>query len=696
VAAFFNRTFRAALARFTGTYSTRDAILISLVLVLAIVSFWPEPTVADHVYADTVDYAFPALNFLHGHGFVVMANGHKYPPAHSFGLSLLLSAVYATFGTEIGNGAYLIFLFGLATILLTYYIVRELFDRRAAAVACVLLAVASQFRFHAKVIGADGTVSVFFCLASQALLFAALRDPHSSLWIWALLGQALGFAVTVRPDNVLLLLPSAVLLVLYLRSQNRPWVKLTTFASGILFWGMLILLANFLYTGDWFRTGYAVNYSAQHDRLGGNVSWRYFLIPSFRESNFVKLLRNAPFQWSLFGGEDPVKRWFYYAADAFLLIGLIQVVRASKREMEKRDLLIWSSLWLVSFVLFFSCYFGPTDPRYLQRVVPYFCLFTAVGLVICWDFISRMSVPLGSQLRRSWLLVWLLRVSLFVGLGGAGVYMFFHPHVDPYARVPQSAYLRHVVDIVQEKPAMVLNVQEKNAAIQTIPEKDAMILTDWPLPWMEYFFAGGSQRGIIPLRRFNPGADSYVQWKRPPHPEWINEDCTKRDNGGSVRYRRMYENGAQDLYPYTVLANPEVIDSALQSGRSVYVVTTGGYTIGDKYAMILLIYRYNLESVEDGWVPNRTISKEVRDIAKNFTVAKVTAKQNPGIHVRGTADGHIALRGENGVEYMFPARLKSASEDGTQLKIVWDGEHEDPEQILRFSPDGRIQIRTRP
>lgn len=658
-----------------GAFSRRDAIFVSIVLALAIVSFWPEPTVADHVYADTVDYAFPALNFLHGDGFVVIANGHKYPPAHCFGLSLLLSVVYATLGPEIGNGGYLIFLFGLATILLTYYMARELFDRRVAVVACALLAVASQFRFYAKVIGADGAVSAFFCLASQALLFAALRNPQSSLWIWALLGQTLGFALTVRPDNVLLLLPAALLLILHIRSQNRAGVKVTIFASGILFWGMLILLANFLYTGDWFRTGYAVNYSAQHDRQGGLISWRYFLVPSFRESNFVKLLQDAPFQWSLFGAEvDPVKRYFYYGTGAFLLIGLIQVARASKRERQKRDLLIWSSLWFVSLVLFFSCYFAPTDPRHLQRLVPYLCLFTAVGLVTCWDLVSRLPAPRGSQL------VWPLRVLLMVCLGGAGVHLLFHPHVAPFARVPQSAYLRHVGDIIQEKNVMNLTIREKNA----------MILTDWPLPWMEYLFARDSQRTIVPLRRFNSCADSYVQWKRPPHPEWITEDCPNRDDAGSVRYRRMYENGAQDMYPYTVLTNPEVIDAALRSGRNVYLVTTGGYTIADKDAMILLIYRYNLEPIEAGWVPNRETPKEISDITKNFFIAKVSAKQNPGIRVLNTPDGHISFSGENGFEYMFAARLESASEDRTQLKIVWEGEP-DFKEILRFTPDGRIQ-----
>jgi len=677
---------RALPAWFMGTSSRRETILVSLVLALAMVSFWPEPTVADHVFADTPDYAFPALNFLHGDGFVVLANGHKYPPAHSFGLSLLLSLAYATLGPEVGNGGYLMFLFGLATVLLTYYIARKLFDRRVAVVACVLLAVASQYRFYAKVIAADGAVSVFFCLAATALLFAGLRDPRSALWIWVFLGQTLGFALTVRPDNVLLLLPVALLLTLHLRDQHRVGVKVTVCASGLLFWGLLMLWANFLYTGDWWRTGYAVNFSAQHDRLDGLVSWRYFLVPTFRESNFVELLEDAPFQWSLFGAEaGPVQRYFYYAADAFLVLGLLRVVRASRGERQKRDWLIWSSLWLVALVLFFSCYFAPTNPRHLQRVVPYLCVFTAIGLVAGWDWVSRLQARVG--LRRAWL----LRILLLGSLGGTGGYLFFHPHKALFARVPQAAYLRHVANMIHEKNAMVLNIQEKDATIHTVREKNAMILTDWSLPWMEYFVARDSQRTIIPLRRFNSGADSYVQWKRPPHPEWITEDCTNRDNAGSVRYKRMYENGAQDVYPDTVEENPEVIDAALQSGRSVYLVTTGGDTIGDKYAIILLIYRYNLEPVEDGWVPNHNIPKELSDITKNFIIAKVSAKQNPEIHVRNTLDGHISFSGANGVEYTFAARLEGVSENRTQFKIVWEGGRH-LEQILRFTAGGRIQI----
>jgi hypothetical protein len=269
-----------------------------------------------------------------------------------------------------------------------------------------------------------------------------------------------------------------------------------------------------------------------------------------------------------------------------------------------------------------------------------------------------------------------------VGLGGAGMYLLFHPHVAPFAQVPQAAYLQHVADIIQEK----------NALVQTVQKKNALVLTDWSLPWMEYFVARDSQRTIMPLRRYNSGADSYVQWKRPPHPEWITEDCTNRDNAGSVRYRRMYENGAQDMYPYTVLTNPEVVDSALQSGRSVYLVTTGGYTIADKYAMILLIYRYNLEPVESGWVTNHKISKEVTDVSKSYTIAKVSAKQIPEIRVRNTPDGWISFSGQNGFEYMFAAHLAAASKDGTQLKLVWEDQPPDFKDILHFTADGRVLV----
>jgi 4-amino-4-deoxy-L-arabinose transferase-like glycosyltransferase len=173
-----------------------DAILVALLLALGIFSYWPNPTVADHVHADMWAYALPALNFLQGEGFVVIANGHKYPPVPTFGFPLLLSAAYATLGPHPGNGVYVVFLLGLVTIVLTYRIARMLFDGKVAVVACVLLAVAGQFRYYTKVIAPDGAVSASFCLASQVLLIAALRTPQSSLWTWALLGQTAGFAMT--------------------------------------------------------------------------------------------------------------------------------------------------------------------------------------------------------------------------------------------------------------------------------------------------------------------------------------------------------------------------------------------------------------------------------------------------------------------------------------------------------------------
>ncbi|HUJ11942.1 MAG TPA: glycosyltransferase family 39 protein [Verrucomicrobiae bacterium] len=669
MAAIFNRFYRRALAWLSSALSPRDAVALSFVLVLAVVSFWPDPTVADHVQADTPDYVLPSLNFLRGEGFVLIANGHKYPPTHTFGLSVLLTPVYEVLGLHVGNGGYLVFIFGLVTILLTYRLANTLFDRRVAVVACVLLALAGQFRYYAKIISPDGAVSAFFCLSSLVLLLGALRTPQSSLAIWALLGQILGFAVTVRPDNVLLLVPTTIVLFLYIRGQNRARTKAMIFASGIFFWGMMILLANFLYTGDWFRTGYAVNFSAQNDRRGGSVSWRYFLNPSFRESNFIKLLQGAPIQWSLFGAEvTSVKRYFYYTTDVFLVVGLAQAWRVAKRNSDWRDFLTWSLVWFLSLVLFLGCYFFPTDnPRYLQRIVPYVCLFTAIGFVTSWDWVAR----LGGAVSSSW--VRALRILLMVGFGGAGLYMFLHPYIPPLARLPQSAYLQHVNDM--------------------IPEKNAMILTDWSLPWMEYFVARDSQRTLIPLNRFDSGADSYVQWKRPPHPEWITEDCTNRDNTATVRYRRMYENGAQDIYPHTVFPDPSVINAALRAGRSVYLVTQGGYTIGDKDALILIIYRYNLEPVESGWVPGPNTPKEATGFTENFVIARVSAKRTLGIRLRNIDEDQIAFETDRGVRYTFLGhveKLPNVPENHTRFRITWEDERHS-EQILRFTPEGLIQ-----
>ena len=209
---------RKLMSTSSSTEQTRprspDAAALLALLAVAAVSFWPNRTIAaDNLLSDTADYVLPAINFLCGKGMVIFAAGHKFPPNHVFGFSLLLCPMYELLGFYPGNGVYAVFALALACVALTYWIGRKLFDQKTGFLASLFLAVSCGFRQNVQMIAPDA-ISAFFCLSAHALLIKIFENRQRSIWRWFLLGQSLGFALTLRPDNILFLLPVAAFLLL--------------------------------------------------------------------------------------------------------------------------------------------------------------------------------------------------------------------------------------------------------------------------------------------------------------------------------------------------------------------------------------------------------------------------------------------------------------------------------------------------
>jgi hypothetical protein len=596
---------------------TPDAAALLALLAVAAVSFWPSRTIAaDNLLSDAADYVLPAINFLRGKGMVIYAAGHKFPPNHVFGFSLLLCPMYALLGFYPGNGVYVVFALALASVALTYWIGRKLFNQPTGFLAALFLTVSCGFRQNVQMIAPDA-ISAFFCLSAHALLIKIFENRQRTLWLWLLLGQSLGFALTLRPDNILFLLPVAAFLLLRSDRLKTELAGPALLAAGVAFWGAAILFTNHLYTGDVFRTTYHVWQSALHDRPHGSESWRYLLLPSFAESNLATILRTSLSQWNGNAGDDHVIRWFYWGLDFLFVIGLVKIARASTHNSTARGFLLWTALLIVPLALFLSCSLIIVNDRHMVRVVPYLCVVDAVGFLGLWEFFPKMgrwleslrhhasprtptTLSLPNLLTRARLLLPLTMTIAFV-------YLIAHPQTDLLAYVPTTAYLTHVRSL--------------------IPETNAVIISNFNPFYVEHILVDDTPRLTVPLHRVIYGADYYVQWKKPPHPEWIAEDFPARKS--ITRYRRMYENGAQDVFPITARENPEFIQQALSAGRAVYFVTPGVTTYGDFAAVDVLTNRFDVDMIEVGYeMPPGTPSFSA-SFASHFQVAKLLSKPPP-------------------------------------------------------------------
>ena len=191
---------------------------------------------------------------------------------------------------------------------------------------------------------------------------------------------------------------------------------------------------------------------------------------------------------------------------------------------------------------------------------------------------------------------------VIVGMASLGFYMLLHQYRDPFSWVPQVEYLEHIR--------------------HKIPEKDAVIISNFQPLYVEHFLIGNSQRRLILLNRRQLGGEVSLQWKKPPHPEWIAEDIPF--GNWKLRYRRMYDNGAEDMFLYTSLEDPEAIDQALYEGRSVYLIFAGGATPADKDAATLLLKRYKVVSHEKGFSPPAGVLPELSQFsAAKFSVSRL-------------------------------------------------------------------------
>jgi hypothetical protein len=591
-----------------------DVAALFALLAVAAASFWPNRTIAaDNLLSDTADYVLPAINFLHGKGMVIFAAGHKFPPNHGFGFPLLLCPMYLLLGFYPGNGVYAVFVLALACVALTYWIGRQIFNKETGFLAALFLSISCGFRQNVQMIAPDA-ISAFFCLSAHALLIKIFENRPRSLWLWFLLGQSLGFALTLRPDNILFLLPVAALLLLRFNQLKTAPVGPVVLAGGVALWGAAILFADYLYTGDFFRTTYHVWQSALHDRPHGSESWRYLLLPSFAESNLATLLRTSLSQWNEGAGDDRVIRWYYWGLDLLFVIGLVKIARASTREPKARAFLLWIALLIVSLVLFLGCSMIIIKERHMVRVVPYLCLVDAVGFVQLWNSFPRLGHRLESLRQRLMPdmltkrslpdLLTRARLLLLVLMAAVFVYLIAHTQTDLLAYVPTTAYLTHVRSL--------------------IIETNAVIISNFNPFYVEHFLIDGTDRQTVPLHRFIFGADYYAQWKPPPHPEWIAEDFP--DRNGITRYRRMYENGARDLFPVTARENPEFLQQALSAGKPVYFVTPGVTTYGDFAAVDVLTNRFDVDMVEVGFEMPPGTPKFSASFASHFQLAKILPK----------------------------------------------------------------------
>jgi len=159
---------------------------------------------------------------------------------HLLGYPSFLSIFYRIFGSDVLVAIFLNLSIGVASVLLVYYLVTELSDRRFGMISAVILALWPSLIFYSTVVATEALFTLLFLVV--IVYFYQVRDCPSCIkayLLYFLLGLLIGILNAIRPMGILLLISIGVYLMItlsrgpeYLRNLGKILLLFITLCMG--------------------------------------------------------------------------------------------------------------------------------------------------------------------------------------------------------------------------------------------------------------------------------------------------------------------------------------------------------------------------------------------------------------------------------------------------------------------------------
>ena len=511
-----------------------DATIILGLILFAGFSFYVTPEFAANLPQDGPDFAIPAVNLLERGELVLTIFGHDHPPSHPFGLSLLLVPAYVVAGHFLGNGIYAILFCALGSIVVIYVLGVKLGGRWCGSFAALFLITHYGFWQYSQKIMSE-VPSVLLLTSVLALVLSEGENGGSGFRCFAA-GTILGFAITVRYDNLLWLAPTAALL-LVAGSRPERLRRVGLCLAGLAPWLLLLAIYQQVTFGSPWQTGYS-HWGNAGDSTQPLFSLKYVTTASFLgmkhidgklagliEGNGIfyakSLLAEAdttrifghPRYWQL--PDRPIYQLLAALRTALGLVGIVACVAVWRENPRRRQFLLWLILTVLTSIGLYLLY-SWQEERFLMRLVPLFCLANAMGL----------TALLTKWPAKSFQIITTVLVSvLIVGLAFYNWQMGFPTGNDLHVYEVFSYATRHM-------------------------EPDAVVVTNFDPFRVDAYLIRGTKRQAVALAR-HPGGVSVVVNGRPT---------------------------LASIDPFVVTEDPERLHEFLNSGRAVYWLIDNPWT----------------------------------------------------------------------------------------------------------------------
>ncbi len=337
--------------------------------------------------------------------------------------------------------------YGTLTILLLYFLAKELFDKKVALISSFFLAI-SPWHIQLTRASFESSFSVLWVLLGLLLLVKGLKKP----WLWVL--SVIPFAISVYTYNSARIFTPLIIIafgIIYFK-KVIPHVKQIV-VSGLLFFGLMAPIILSIFTGE----------AAARYKLV-SVTDEKGLIPRIEQqrnlSTYPKVITNLIHNRYTYVGYYSIRNYVSHFAPDFLFIsgaghkqhhpqkvgemfliqapfviwGIVQLIR--KKNKYNGLLFAWLLLTFVPVSLT-----NDSIPHALRTVIaaPIYQIFTAVGIVELFNLLK------GKRL---------IVASLMLGIATIiSFYLYYHHLIVDYPRLYSQAWqygYKQVVEYISD------------------------------------------------------------------------------------------------------------------------------------------------------------------------------------------------------------------------------------------------------
>lgn len=337
--------------------------------------------------------------------------------------------------------------YGTLTILLLYFLAKELFDKKVALISSFFLAI-SPWHIQLTRASFESSFSVLWVLLGLLLLVKGLKKP----WLWVL--SVIPFAISVYTYNSARIFTPLIIIafgIIYFK-KVIPHVKQIV-VSGLLFFGLMAPIILSIFTGE----------AAARYKLV-SVTDEKGLIPRIEQqrnlSTYPKVITNLIHNRYTYVGYYSIRNYVSHFSPDFLFIsgaghkqhhpqkvgemfliqapfviwGIVQLIR--KKNKYNGLLFAWLLLTFVPVSLT-----NDSIPHALRTVIaaPIYQIFTAVGIVELFNLLK------GKRL---------IVASLMLGIATIiSFYLYYHHLIVDYPRLYSQAWqygYKQVVEYISD------------------------------------------------------------------------------------------------------------------------------------------------------------------------------------------------------------------------------------------------------